>query len=67
MDTQLGARSGVWLMRHRTLPVTKNGDSYPGGSEGQAPLGWSASREHERVVRRRSTPNRQTFRMDRKG
>ena len=33
--TRGGARSGVWLLRHRTRPVGKNRSSHPGGSAHQ--------------------------------
>ncbi len=41
--------------------------SSPWRFRGPSTLGWLASREHERVVRGRPTPNMRTFRMDGKG
>jgi integrase len=41
--------------------------SSPWRFRGPSTLGWLASREHERVVRGRPTPNRRTFRMDGRG
>jgi hypothetical protein len=41
--------------------------SSPWRFRGPSTLGWSASREHERVVRGRPTPKKRTFRMDGKG
>jgi hypothetical protein len=73
------SRHPSWATAHFWAPVRASGQYITGygplsgtglltlAVQRTSTLGWSASREHERVVRGRPTLKRRTFRMDGKG